>query len=217
MTEYWSQKLSAFSDNLALASRFETRFDLQKLKAELKQVQSSLEPIYQIPQWGGWSLMSASGHHHDGWQKGQPCFTTSKGATELDKGKFEALGAKPSRYHVNPTEAMKPYCATVIQYFRDAGLNPTKARIVELKAHRETSVHRDATDDDFFVRVHIPIETNDHCYFVTEEGRVHMPADGSAFLVRVNRLHKAVNFGATDRYHLMIDVVVPDDKQSEFL
>lgn len=83
------------------------------------------------------------------------------------------------------------------------GLNPRGARIIRIKPGAKTVWHIDGSDRFYQVRVNIPLLTNDHCFFETEQGRYHMKADGALYFVHINKIHRAANFGETVRYQFV--------------
>jgi hypothetical protein len=58
-------------------------------------------------------------------------------------------------------------------------------------------------------RVHIPITTNEAVEFELNRRRVVM-APGSAWYLRLSDPHRVANRGASDRVHLVVDLVVND-------
>lgn len=87
---------------------------------------------------------------------------------------------------------------------------PYRVRIMSLTNEGAAMpFHVDAKKETW--RLHIPITTNENCFFEWERGdgsieSVHLPADGSAWLVRVDVRHRAVNFSnqASERVHLLM-------------
>lgn len=55
-------------------------------------------------------------------------------------------------------------------------------------------------------RLHIPIFTNEHCYFCLDNHKIHME---EGFLYEINNLmvHSVENNGNTDRIHLIVDII----------
>ncbi|GAB4515181.1 MAG: hypothetical protein Tsb0020_33800 [Haliangiales bacterium] len=77
------------------------------------------------------------------------------------------------------------------------GLSPPGARIF---LHRDNTHHWDEHH-----RLHIPIVTNPDARLCVDGHFVHMPA-GSVWAFNNSHPHGAINRGAADRVHLMIDV-----------
>jgi len=57
------------------------------------------------------------------------------------------------------------------------------------------------TDDTEFC-YHIPLITNDGCWFIYEDKKFRMPANGDVYVVHQGRTHTFVNSGSTPRLHL---------------
>jgi hypothetical protein len=78
-----------------------------------------------------------------------------------------------------------------------AGVSCYRSRIMKLENEgTEMGWHTDANEETW--RLHIPIITNPSAFFEWQlpDGRLeslHLPADGSAWLVRVDITHRAVN------------------------
>jgi hypothetical protein len=99
------------------------------------------------------------------------------------------------------------------------GFKPYRARLMSLTNEGEAMpFHTDAKQETW--RLHIPIVTNEHCFFEWQRPggaieSVHLPANGSAWLVRVDIDHRAVNFSGTpcERVHLLMGLnELPDIK-----
>ena len=182
------------------------RFDVEKLQ---KHVQTHVLPLapHMVGQFfGGWSVLSSNGSYLDGWVSGDKAYRPDfmPGATLEEKN--AALGVRPLSEYSKPTDICHGYLKEVIEEIARAGLNPIRARLSLLKAHGRSSQHRDARDDEYAVRLHIPIFTNEKCTFHCEEGVTHFPADGRAHLIRVNRMHQVFNASDENRIHLMMQV-----------
>jgi len=53
---------------------------------------------------------------------------------------------------------------------------------------------------------HIPIITNNACFFVYEHRNFRMPADGSIYVVNTEKEHTFINAGSEPRIHLTLEV-----------
>lgn len=111
---------------------------------------------------------------------------------------------------VTPTAACTGCLLQVMEMLRHGGLKPYRARIMQLESEgAEMPLHKDADKETW--RLHIPIITNPNCFFEWQRAdgsieSVHLPADGSAWLVRVDVNHRAVNRSneASHRVHLLM-------------
>lgn len=55
--------------------------------------------------------------------------------------------------------------------------------------------------------LHIPLITNEGCWFVYESVSVHMPSDGSVYAVNNSRPHTFVNAGINARLHITFEIL----------
>jgi len=86
-------------------------------------------------------------------------------------------------------------------------------RILKLLPKSTYSVHDDFNGVDDNLRLHIPIQTNNDCFLCSfaqmpQSGQqvnvIHEHlALGNSYEVNTTGLHTAVNYGTTDRYHLV--------------
>jgi hypothetical protein len=85
--------------------------------------------------------------------------------------------------------------------------NVGEARLLKLKPEASYMAHSDPDD-----RLHMSIITNEFCRIIDlEENQMyHLPVDGSVWLMDTGPIHVASNFGAHERIHLNIRVLLPD-------
>jgi hypothetical protein len=74
----------------------------------------------------------------------------------------------------------------------------TRTRFMWLKPYSCYSMHVDDT-----ARIHIPIVTNDDCYFVFKDKGCFTLPTGSAYLVDTTQSHSAMNCSSKWRLHLL--------------
>jgi hypothetical protein len=88
--------------------------------------------------------------------------------------------------------------------------NIGEARLLKLKPGESYMAHSDPDD-----RLHMSIITNEYTRIIDlEENKMyHLPVDGSVWLMDTGPIHVASNFGAHDRIHLNIRVLLPDVKE----
>lgn len=181
--------------------------DIDKLRDHLLlNVLPNFEPTMQSTSFGGWSVQSAEGTCDDGWQQGHLCFKEVDGKMVYDYKMAREIKFVPEVKHRKPTPICTGYLAEVMEKISRLRFFPRRARISILTAGGYTDWHMDAKPGTYAVRLHIPIITNPEAVFAVEDGAAHMPADGSAYLVRVDRLHQARNGGKENRYHLIMQV-----------
>jgi hypothetical protein len=99
----------------------------------------------------------------------------------------------------------------VMDQLNATGLEPFRARVMTLDDQGfDMTFHRDANKESW--RLHVPIITNPGSFFEWQiDGQVvraHLPADGRAWFVRVDQIHRAVNEGAGhgERVHLLMSL-----------
>ena len=86
-----------------------------------------------------------------------------------------------------------PYINSLIKKFRIG-----YSRVLILESKRCYTLHKDISK-----RIHIPIETNDRCFFVLDDEVIKMPADGSVYEVDTTKMHTFVNASPTPRIHIV--------------
>ena len=73
-----------------------------------------------------------------------------------------------------------------------------RTRVMMMKPKTTYYWHNDATK-----RLHIPIVTHEHCFLVLEDERIHLPADGTAYVVDTTKYHTAMNCSKINRIHIV--------------
>lgn len=78
-------------------------------------------------------------------------------------------------------------------------------RLVKLKRNSVIIPHKDfiETGRDF-LRIHIPLQTDEHC-FNSEENTVYQMRLGEVWHLNASVIHSAASFSAEDRLHLILD------------
>lgn len=132
---------------------------------------------------------------------------------------------RPLRSEKDFTEIVKPlkgsYTETVINSIKatDEHMQFGRIRFLTLLPKTSYSFHADLED----YRLHIPLKTNDGCFFIWEEGGDYDSLEaphleikrlnvvGQLYRVRVSCKHTAVNAHMTEpRIHLVINIVNPN-------
>src|SRR5882672_4160065 len=98
---------------------------------------------------------------------GHTCFTKDpvSGQLRYDPEKAARIGLRPVEEQVKPTQVNFGYVREIMDRIEALSLEPRRARFSILKANRQSALHRDAPDDAYAVRLHIPVITNDTCTF----------------------------------------------------
>ena len=77
-------------------------------------------------------------------------------------------------------------------------LNITRTRVIKLAPKTCYSYHQDPSK-----RVHIPLITNEKCFFVVADEVIRLPADGNYYVIDTTKLHTFVNASFEDRIHIV--------------
>ena len=75
--------------------------------------------------------------------------------------------------------------------------NLVRTRIMKMKPKTCYYWHHDKTK-----RLHIPIQTHEHCFLLLDNDRIHLPADGTAYEIDTRLNHTALNCSKIDRIHI---------------
>ena len=152
---------------------------------------------------------------YEGWAVTSRDGTTSDGVRRIDRKAAATPGAGPpvvSPQGNIPTVLHVGAVAEVLDRLAALGLRHFRARVMRLSNEGfDMKWHRDADRESW--RLHVPILTNPNSLFewTLDDGsvhRIHMPADGTAWLIRVDKLHRAINNGPPGavRVHLLMSL-----------
>jgi len=144
----------------------------------------------------GWAITSRDGTIHDA----------------IQHIPLNIVATKPmATIAVQPTPLCKGPVKEALDRLSEMGLKPFRVRVMALDDHGfEMKFHCDAKREGW--RLHIPIATNPSAFFewkIDEKIiRRHLPADGRAWFVRVDKMHRAVNEGSGTgtRAHLLMSL-----------
>lgn len=177
---------------------------VNELVQDLNQIKIAFPIAQRRPHYGGWTLQSTNGSYQDGWGMELVPFNgphnLSPSWTPLSE---DEKSLKDAQSFSQLSDACTETFKKVIQKLENLGLHPRRTRIIYLAPGSTLQWHQDGLPEHYQVRLHVPLITNPDCYFETEVGRYHMPADGNSYLVHINRFHRAKNDGMTGRYHLV--------------
>lgn len=137
--------------------------------------------------------------------------TSLSGENDWESGNGKISKLKyPERYLSTINEGIREtYIEECINRYPDF----YRWRILKLKPKMSYSIHSDGDGIRENIRLHIPIITNDGSFLAFYDKRPnhqetsqvyfeHLPV-GSSYRVNTTNLHTAVNYGSTDRYHLV--------------
>lgn len=189
------------------------KFDVNAMREEMSSMYELGPRVTQgeVGEFGGWSLQTDDGDWRRGFEQG--------GYYENESNERFTYGqARPTHEYNKPTAACIGIFSDIINELEEKGFHPHRTRITALDPGQSTSWHLDGKENEYAVRLHIPITTNPNCYFeVRNEGIVHMPADGHAHVVDVATMHQARNEGTTSRIHFLAQVWVTQGYSEHFV
>jgi hypothetical protein len=125
---------------------------------------------------------------------------------KLDFGKRLELNNRTGTFFNDPWEIKDEFKNTplgdVLNVLGDIG----QARLLRLTSGETYTAHYDPDD-----RIHLAIQSNPYSYLVDigENKLYHLPVDGNVWYMDTGKLHVASNWGANDRIHLNIRVLLP--------
>lgn len=86
-----------------------------------------------------------------------------------------------------------PYTNSIIE-----NLQLYRTRVMRMKPKTCYSYHQDPTQ-----RIHIPLITNDKCFFVINDEVLRCPANGQYYLIDTRKKHTFVNASFEERIHII--------------
>jgi len=192
--------------------------DIEKLRQEIRESVFTLGhqviqgEEFETPQYhgfGGWSILSRMADWRDGWESIQ----TEQGLTlesflptkELILKAYKHFDIAHSLEHDKPTQAYVGEIKRVMDQLKELGLQPRRARVTCLQAGCKSLVHKDSSTTEYMARIHIPLWTNEKCVHICDGTHLHMPSDGSTYMLWVNQWHQIRNDSDTDRFHIIMD------------
>jgi hypothetical protein len=198
--------------------KLNVQFDIDKLRKEVEEnvftlgdqvIQGKEYETKNYHGFGGWSILSKNADWREGWEVIQnehglnlENFLPTK---ELITKSYKHFDISHSLEHDKPTQACVGEIKKVIDELRNLGLEPRRARITCLQPHCKSLVHKDSESTDYMARIHIPLWTNKKCVHICQGRNLHMPADGSAYIMWVNLWHQIRNDSDEPRYHIIMD------------
>ena len=86
-----------------------------------------------------------------------------------------------------------PYTNSVL-----SDLKMYRSRLMNMPPKYCYSYHKDPTP-----RMHIPLITNENCFFVVDDEVIRLPADGNHYLIDTRKIHTFVNASWHHRLHIV--------------
>ncbi len=176
-------------------------FDFKQLQRDVEYIYANYPPVMLTDTFGGWSIASSSGDYKDGWVKTEK-YSNIK-INSIDELILEDKKSGLDKDFIVPTELCTLNFYKILYWLSINNFYPRRARLMLLRAGGSSNYHQDFPDWMYGVRLHIPIFTNDKCFFRNERGKIHFEANGNAYLVKVNEMHQVINDGGSDRIHFI--------------
>lgn len=194
-------------DQSIIAEKIQLDVNISELIESLIPLFEKYSPVVRSPAVSGWAIQSTNSSYKDGWSMDFCPYNGPQniGPTWTPQSQTER-SLRPIQDYVLPTELTTKSMSHLLRRLEEMGFNPRKARIIKLSAGTESTWHQDGSRKFYQVRLHIPLKTESTCFFETKAGRYHMPADGSAYLVHINKPHRVVNPSSLDRYHFVTNI-----------
>ncbi len=149
--------------------------------------------------WGGWSLQSFDGEYTSAWEPGH-------WRIPQNNFKVKVRLKRPDIEQTMPTQICKGPFFELIDQMSKLGFCPHRARIVCVPKQTALAWHVDtSTPEVYTARVHVPLITNEKCYFESETERFKMAADGSVYILNNNLMHRFVNDSDSHRFHVIFN------------
>ncbi len=183
-----------------LTDRFPMRFDVQRMKQELR--------ILDSYRW----LDHYDKKLADGWTA-IPLVSHDGSMTSTESQRIGKMGS----YRRTPIVEQLPYFRSILDAFQ---CPHGRIRIMKLLPGTIIRAHRDICDEVACfafnqVRLHIPIITNDRVVFTVGGEQLHL-RPGRLYYVNFAKVHYVRNDGSEPRIHLVLDLQVNDFLRSVF-
>jgi hypothetical protein len=179
--------------------------DWDKIKAHVRYLEQNV-PIAGDALFGGWSILSKTGLHTEGWFHGAAYYRRRPdGTIYFDAEAARSKGFIPNNEQTEFTNASCPELEHLINQVRNLGFVAYRARIIQIQPGNTSSRHTDGMPDKLVLRLHVIIETNPGAHFITDTEHRHLE-EHKIFLINVNEYHRVRNMGDTVRTHLIIEV-----------
>jgi hypothetical protein len=158
-----------------------------------------------------WKLHYNTANYKGGWHA-LPLYSMNGSLDAIHAVHADAAGNMP--YQPTPLLATCPYTAALLERLQF----PKQAvRFLRLEAGAVIKEHCDhqLAFEDGEVRMHIPVQTNEHVDFRVQGERIVM-GEGELWYLNLSLPHSVSNQGASDRIHLVIDGIVNDWLREQF-
>ena len=167
---------------------FSFGFDPQQLKRDYEQVMTTQVKHHNVA-------------FYEGEWKGLAIRKPTNVFVELDSGSEEN-----KEFEDTPASEKTPYIQQLLTFFE---CEKTSVRLMNLTPGSVIKPHSDERLGYFdgYVRLHVPIITNDNVEFIADGDSLKM-LPGQCWFADFSKTHSVANRGTEDRIHLIIDLEV---------
>ena len=190
MKNIQKNKIKEFCKSKTLCARIEDiKFDLNKLKNDVIEITKLHQPIGKDKQSSYKALGLQYRKDHNDY------FDSVKTIRFIDENHQSKIETHPAKLW-NLWNDMGEKLNYVYKPIYELNLELYRTRILLAEGNYKSLKHI-----DYDWRYHVPITTNKECFLEYENEKIHLPADGHAYIVNAGFMHSFCNGGSTPRYH----------------
>jgi len=199
-------QIKEFCKSTELCARItDIRFDVDQIKQDVLSVCEQYKPVSKDRQ----SRYEALGlQYHD---KNNPYYDCIESTRYIDENHVSKIESQSFSDFDQWNEAGEKLYHLAKPIY-DLGHKLYRTRILVARDNYESLRHV-----DYDWRYHIPVQTNEQCYLEYDSRKVHLPADGHAYLINAGFMHKFVNWSTQPRYHYCGILSLPNTGDGLFL
>jgi hypothetical protein len=189
------------------SEKLDLKIDVKNILASVKLQMDLVPAIEWYPGYGGWPILSISRDGNSGLHESAYVLNQDGEMDETKTiNKSNELKLPDSFSYKIPTSFFNSNISGLLFDLQFLGFEIARMRLSYMNPGSSLFWHRDVPPNKYGARLHIPLATNSQCLFEFDNEQIHMPNDGSGYLVRINRRHRYVNNGTTRRLHLVMDI-----------
>ncbi len=159
----------------------------------------------------GVAFTSSSGAVDDGFNYSFGIMKEVEGEVYFDSRRIRKHKIHSPYFHNQKTELF-PFIENAWKQIEELGIEMFRCRLSLLQAASDIPTHRDTcSEQDYCVKVHIPLITNESARFIFGDKSYKMDV-GKAYLTNVAANHSFINPEPKDRYHIIADCNVYNKK-----
>lgn len=111
-------------------------------------------------------------------------------------GRLDDINNAVKEWEQDFTELLFPQLEYLNSILTNLGM--TRSRVMRMFPKTCYSYHQDPSK-----RIHIPLVTNENCFFVIDDQVVRIPADGNHYIIDTTKKHTFVNASWEERIHIV--------------